>query len=389
MVHFLQALLARWPSTISSREKLLSALVACVAMFVVAHLGHYLMPTGQSLVLVASMGASAMLLFVIPNSPLAQPYPFVMGHVVPAAIGVACALSVDDFHLAAALTVGLSLAVMFLLNCLHPPGGAAALVPILTHDPQALGFSYVLFPVLTNVLCMLALALIAHRWILHKEYPVRALPKRDERHHHSDPSPLSRLGISHADMTSALKDFDAYLNISENDLLRLYSLAQHNAYVRKFGEIRCQDIMSKDVITVEYGTDLEEAWALLRLHKIKVLPVVDKAHRVIGVISLVDILKRADLKTYRGFEEKLIAFIRKSARLHSEKPESVGQVMASPAFTVDEHAYIAALVPMLSDKGLHHVPVINAERRLVGMVSQSDLIAALYQGAVELEHPPE
>lgn len=385
MTNYLRALFARWPSTLSRREQFITSLLTFVAILIVGRVGQQFVHPYQHLVLVASMGASALLLLVIPNSPLAQPYPFVAGHLVPAVIGVACAQAVDDFYLAAALTVSLSLGAMYLLNCLHPPGGAAALVPIIARDQQVLDYSYVVFPVLINVITLLTLVLVAHKWILKKEYPVKPMARSDVRHHHDDPSPLARLGISGHDLQEALKEYGAYLNVTENDLTRVYLQAQQKAHVRKFGEIRVRDIMSKDVITVEYGTDLEEAWALLRLHKVKILPVIDKARRVIGVLSLVDFLKRADLKTYRGFADKLIEFVRRSTTVHTHKPEAVGQIMAQPAFTVNENDLIALLVPLLSDKGLHHVPVVNDERRLVGIVTQSDLIAALFVGAVEMQ----
>lgn len=385
MSDYIRALFSHWPSTTTLREKVLTVLVTFAAILIVSQVGQHMVHPHQHLVLVASMGASAMLLFVIPNSPLAQPYPFVMGHVVPAAVGVLCAMIADNFFIAAALTVSLSLFAMYLLNCLHPPGGAAALVPVIAHDQAPVGFEYVVFPVLINVLTMLLIALVAHKWILKKEYPVRPVRKADTKHQHEDPSPLARMGISSVDLKSALKNFNAYLNVTENDLARLYSSAQHNAYIRKFGEIRCSDIMSRDVVSVEYGTDLEEAWALLRHHKVKVLPVVDKAQRVTGIISLVDFLKRANLKTYEGFADKLIAFVRRTTEVHADKPEAVGQIMASPALTVQEDEFITSLVPLLSDKGLHHIPVVNKEKRLVGMVTQSDLIAALYHGAVEME----
>jgi len=55
--------------------------------------------------------------------------------------------------------------------------------------------------------------------------------------------------------------------------------------------------------------------------------------------------------------------------------------MATPAFTVNQHELIATLVPVLSDKGLHHIPVTN-NKQVVGIVTQSDLIAALYTGAM-------
>jgi CBS domain-containing membrane protein len=47
--------------------------------------------------------------------------------------------------------------------------------------------------------------------------------------------------------------------------------------------------------------------------------------------------------------------------------------------------HIVELVPLLSERGLHHIPIVDAERRLIGMVTQSDLIAALYAGSVATE----
>lgn len=103
------------------------------------------------------------------------------------------------------------------------------------------------------------------------------------------------------------------------------------------------------------------------------------------MLTLMDFLKRADLKTYENFRDKLIAFIRRTPGMQSVKPEVVGQIMATPVYTAEEHMHIVELVPLLSEKGLHHVPVLDAERRLVGMITQSDLVAALYSGSL----PPQ
>jgi CBS domain-containing membrane protein len=242
----------------------------------------------------------------------------------------------------------------------------------------------VLAPVGLNALLMLVMALVINN-LFGRRYPARAYPTRDTKHQHDDPKPLDRLGIDKNDLHQALRDMDVYLDVSEADLKQIYSRAGMHAYQRKMGEITCGDIMSRDVTSVEFGTELEEAWAQLRFHKIAAIPVVDSARRVIGIISLVDFLKRANLKTYETFEDKLIKFIRRTPGLTSEKPEVVGQIMATPAVTAPEDMHIVELVPLLSDHGLHHIPIVNAERRLVGMVTQSDLIAALYAGAAGLK----
>ena len=114
---------------------------------------------------------------------------------------------------------------------------------------------------------------------------------------------------------------------------------------------------------------------------------VDNFQHVIGIVTLVDFLKRANLKTYETFEDKLIKFIRRTPGTNSEKPEVVGQIMASPVTTVPMNMHVAELVPLLSDKGLHHVPIVDEKGRLAGMVTQSDLIAAMYTCYVMKEEP--
>lgn len=329
-------------------------------------------------VLIASMGASAVLLFATPHSPLAQPWPLVGGHLLSAFIGIACAKLVPDLWAATALAVALSIFVMHLTHCLHPPGGATSIVAVLGSSPGvAPDYSFIVAPVGVNTLLILLMALVLNN-LFGRRYPARPQAQADQQHRHQDPSPLDRLGIKQEDLHSALKDLDVFLDVSEADLSMVYNRASLAAAQRKMGELTCGDIMSRDVTAVEFATELEEAWTQLRYHRVKVLPVIDRARRVIGIISLVDFLKRANLKTYDTLQDKLLQFLRRTPGEYSDKPEVVGQIMASPALTVQASAHVLNLVPLLADRGLHHVPVVDAEDRLVGMITQSDLIAALY-----------
>ncbi len=369
--------------TLSGGEKVRSALAGFVAVLIAGFVSsHFVSGIGLP-VLVASMGASAILLFAVSHSPLAQPWPLVGGNILPALIGVTLSHWVPDLVLASALAVALSLLVMQLLHCLHPPGGAVALLPLLGGSSiHELGYQFVVFPVGMNVLLLLLLALIINNLMPGRRYPARAYSSQDKIHKHNDPVSLDRLGVNQSDLRHALKEMNTYLDVSEEDLGRVYKMAGMQAYRRKMGEITCADIMSRDLVTAEFGTDLEEAWAQLRLHKIKLIPVIDRAQRVIGIISLVDFLKRANLKTYDTFQDRLVKFIKRTTGDSTDKPEVVGQIMATPAITAREDMHIVELVPLLSERGLHHVPIVNAEQRLVGMVTQTDLIAALYAGSV-------
>jgi CBS domain-containing membrane protein len=368
---------------LSNGEKIRSALAAFVAIFIIAYITS-LFVSGVGLpMLVASMGASSVLLFAIPHSPLSQPWPILAGNVIAALIGVSCAKFIPNMVVAAAISVSLSLLLMQVFRCLHPPGGAMSLLPLLGDaSVHELGYGFVLQPVLMNILILLVIGLIVNNLLPGRRYPARLLPAKDDMHKHEDPAALDRLGINQADVHNALKQMNTYLDVSEADLNAVYKMAGMQSYRRKMGEISCADIMSRDLVTAEYGTDLEEAWALLRFHKIKAIPVIDKAKRVIGIITLVDFLKRANLKTYDTFQDKLIKFIKRTPGMSSDKPEVVGQIMAHPVYSAKETMHIVELVPLLSERGLHHIPVVDAERRLVGMVTQSDLIAALYAGSV-------
>jgi CBS domain-containing membrane protein len=133
------------------------------------------------------------------------------------------------------------------------------------------------------------------------------------------------------------------------------------------------------VVTVEFGTDLEEAWNLLRRHKIKALPVVDGFRRVLGIVTVADYQRQLDDTTAAGLAARLQGLLRRTPGEKSEKAEVVGQIMTDEVYTASVTTPVADLVQQLSDKGLHHIPVVDDKKKLVGMVTQSDLIAALYR----------
>ncbi len=371
---------------LSPAEILRSASAAFVAVLSVGWISSHFASGLVSVVMVASIGASAVLLFATPHSPLAQPWPLVGGYLLSALIGVTCAHFIPYHWIAAAFAVALSISVMLYTHSLHPPASAVALLAVVGGAPiYREGYLYVLYPVGLNALLMLVAALIINNLLRGRRYPAQSGPKKDLVHHHDDPTPLSRLGLDRQDLHSALRDLDVFLDISEDDLDQVYHRAGLHAFRRKMENIRCGDIMSRDVMTAEFDTELAELWARLRFHRIKAMPVLDSQRRVIGIATLVDFLKRVDLKTYETFIDRLTRFIRPSPGVEGDKPRVAGQIMTSPAFTVRADMHIAELVDLMSDQGLHHIPVVEEDGRLAGMVTQTDLIAALYHGCITKE----
>lgn len=123
---------------------------------------------------IGSFGASAVLIYGAPRSPLAQPRNLIGGHVLSAIIGVAIHLLLPDpIWLSAALSVSLAIATMHLSKTLHPPGGATALIAIIGGDRiHALGFSYAVMPVLVGALLMLLVAWLTNNCVKGRRYPL-------------------------------------------------------------------------------------------------------------------------------------------------------------------------------------------------------------------------
>lgn len=113
--------------------------------------------------LLASMGASAVLLFCIPDGALSGPWAVFGGHSISALLGVTAHLWIPEPSLAGALAVGTSIFFMSILRCLHPPGGATALSAVLAGAHTDLGYEFLFTPVLLNVFVLLFVAYLFHR----------------------------------------------------------------------------------------------------------------------------------------------------------------------------------------------------------------------------------
>jgi CBS-domain-containing membrane protein len=200
-------------------ERLLSTLggfAGILAIFLIS--SHFLGPQSVALI-VASMGASAVLLFAVPHGPLSQPWPVFTGHLVSAVIGVTCAIWIPDLFFAAAAAVGLAIGAMHYLRAIHPPGGATALTAVAGGaDIHALGYQFVLTPVLLNVLVILVIAVI-----FNAPFPWRRYPAYFRKNKAA--SMQARDHISHADLVYALSELNTFIDITEQDLLRIYNLA--------------------------------------------------------------------------------------------------------------------------------------------------------------------
>ena len=382
----MHAFFERWlpsPTTTSRREQLRAAGGALCGLLITGLLSHLMLaPAGASIFLIAPIGASAVLLFALPASPLAQPWAAIGGNVVSGLVGVACVRWLGEIlplPLLAALATGLAIATMFALRCLHPPGGAVALTTVIGGSAvQAAGFGFVLVTVLADSVLLVAMAILYNN-LTGKRYPHAQQAAHANPHSTADVVPTVRLGFKPEDLDAVLKQYNQVLDISRDDLESLFMQTEQRAYQRRFGIINCADIMSRDIVSAEFGTGLEEAWQLMRLHRVAALPVLNRARRVIGIVTQTDFLEHGELDSYNSIRQQLQRFLRKSGMSHTEKAEVVGQIMTQHPTTAQLDTPIVDLVPLMADSGFHHIPIVDQEQRFAGIITQSDLVAALYE----------
>lgn len=214
-------------------EKWISGIGAAIGLAAIYVLNANLLVQGDTPLLIASMGASAVLLFALPHSPLAQPYPLIAGHALSCAVGVLFARYAPE-AIAPAAAVGVAIISMYYLRCLHPPGGATALAVVIGGDEvYALGYQFIISPVLIDVLCLVAIAIAFNYLFPWRRYPI-ALMKTGVREAAASDA-IHNIGIDRADLYYALRHMESYVDVTEQDLEQIYALALEHARGTKQG----------------------------------------------------------------------------------------------------------------------------------------------------------
>ena len=300
--------------------------------------------------IIAPIGASAVLLFAVPASPLAQPWPIIGGNTISACVGLAVAHWVHEPVLATGLGVALAIAAMSLTRSLHPPGGAAALTMVLGGPALKLGGAILpVLPIALNSIILVALGYCFHR-LSRRSYPHVATPVQpiNEPRTHDAP-PHQRVGVVGEDVDAALATLGQTFDIDRGDLNLLLEAAEQHALTRLHGTLLCKDILSRDVIKVSEGTSAKQARNLLLDHNIRTLPVVDASGKLRGVVGLRELV------------------------LGNQTIDGV--IAAAPTAMEDDTA--VSLLPILSDGHTHAVIILGHNQHIVGIITQSDMLASL------------
>ena len=326
------------------------------------------------LYLVAPFGATSVLLFAVPNSPLAQPWSAIVGNLVAAVVAVAVCLIVDDQIMRIAFAVGLAITATSLCRALHPPAGAVAMTAAMSPDAvRELGFMFAVMPIGIGTLILVLIA-VAYGRMTGRHYPFRQFDEPNS-HGTQDREPMERLGLSEAELTDILDRYKQSFNLGVEDLARLIGAAEMQAAAHKSGPTTVADIMSRNLITVRPDTSFPEIADLFQRHRFTALPVVGEADRFYGVIFQIHLIDRAradGLRLNRSFGTAMTRLLDR----RRETPVQAADIMSVGGPRATTATPLSALLPQMADGAVDAVPVLE-RGRIVGIVTRTDLISAL------------
>lgn len=330
-------------------ERLLACLGALIGIALTALVSAWIMGGDSHLpMIVAPMGASAVILFAIPTSPLAQPWPIIGGNTLSALAGVVAAQLIADPFIAAAAGVSMAIAAMSVTRSLHPPGGAAALTAVLGGPAVAAsGFMFALVPVALNSILLVATGFLFHR-ACRRAYPHRVSTPANT-HKTADLPSSHRVGFRPEDIDAALDALNDTFDIDRGDLDRLFREVELQALLRAHGDMLCEDVMSLDVVRIGIDESIGRARSLLLAHNVRTLPVVGRDGKLAGAIGLRELTR---------------------------EPAWVAHGMSGAA-TASADDPVLSLLPVLTDGRTHAVVIVDRERNIEGIITQTDLLAAL------------
>lgn len=331
-------------------DRALACLAAMIGIALSGFICSVAFGAGPHLVLlVPPMGASAVLVFAVPASPLAQPWPTIGGNVLSALVGILVAQVIPQPALAAGVAVGLAIGVMSICRCLHPPGGAAALVGVFGGPAVAsAGLLFPLIPVGANAIILVAVGMLFHK-LSRRPYPHVAAPPPKPVHGTNDVPPLARSGPSTEDVDAAIADVGEALDISRADLDLLLSRIEIRAQERQSRGLSCGAIMSRDVVWVDETTPIAEARKLLLDRGLHIAPVLDQDRRVLGTIGLAEI----------------------------DNGDGHAADVMSPAVEARPDDLAVTVARLLAEGGAHAVVVVDEDHQLLGLLTQTDMLALM------------
>ena len=182
--------------------------------------------------------------------------------------------------------------------------------------------------------------------------------------------------ITEQDLRAALDELKGYVDVTEEDLMKIYTSALVHAKDRLKHAITVADLMTKDVVTVKKETSLIEAARRLTGLRISGMPVVDDKDMVIGVVGELDIISAVGGQKSSGVKNIFRRMLGEPVPTQKEG-NTVGDVMSTPPITIRPTEDIREAAHILAGHRIKRIPVVDEFGRLIGVISRADIVRGM------------
>jgi CBS domain-containing protein len=172
-----------------------------------------------------------------------------------------------------------------------------------------------------------------------------------------------------------MKEIGGYLDITPGDFKEIFRFAYRHAVERLTQSLKVKDIMTKEVVFSREDTSLKDVADMMSRNGISGVPVVGDADEVVGVISEKDFLFHMGAKDTTSFMGVVTQCLQDPKCVApSLRKRQAQDIMKSPAITVTEDTLVSEVTRIFGEKSINRAPVVDRQRRLVGIVSRADVL---------------
>jgi CBS domain-containing membrane protein len=179
--------------------------------------------------------------------------------------------------------------------------------------------------------------------------------------------------LSDDDLRAALVEMKSYVDVTEEDLKKIFEIALRHAQERKTSQVPVREVMTKHVTSISPDADLHDAARILSEHRISGMPVVDENKRVIGVISQADILVLAGMHREHTFKDVLRNILGEPIPA-AKSGEKVKDVMSFPPITSKADDVLGDVAQILDERRIKRLPVVDDDGKLIGIIARADIV---------------
>lgn len=181
--------------------------------------------------------------------------------------------------------------------------------------------------------------------------------------------------LTDGDIYEAMKEIPGYLDVTVGDFREIYQVAFRKALERMYEDIPVERIMTREVVTVRLDATASEVAHRMAEKSVSGVPVIDPDGRVAGVISEKDFLALMGAGKYHNFMEVVSQCLTSRGCVAAPmKTKTAAELMSAPAITVGLETLTSRVPELFHGNRINRVPVVDSQRRLVGIVTRFDLL---------------